>query len=269
YVSISGFGQDGPYADRAGYGNIAESMGGLRYVTGYADRPPVRVGVSLGDHVAALYAVIGTLAALAARRRDGTGDYVDVALVEACFSLTEGTLAEFVNAGVVPERAGNRYLRAAPNSIYPTADDRWLAIGGNGQAIFRRLCAVMERPELADDPRFLTNAARVAHAAELDDLLAAWTVRFASSDLNGLLAEAGVPAGLVMSIADIANDPQFRARGMIASVADDNGRPIATPGIVPRFERHRVGLTHAAGAIDRDRSAVFAPEKGRPCPPLR
>ncbi|TAM61904.1 CoA transferase [bacterium] len=257
YVSISGYGQDGPYADRAGYGNVAESMAGLRYVTGYPDRPPVRMGISLGDHVTALYAVVGTLAALQARERDGTGDFVDVALAESCFSLTEAALPEYVHAGIVRERGGNRYLRAAPSNVYVTSDGRWMAIGGNGQGIFRRLVEVMGRPELAGDPHFADNAARVANAAELDTIIEDWTRTQESAALNGLLAAAGVPAGLVMSIADIAHDPHFQARGMIASIEDEHGQAVATPGIVPKFRQHGANLTTAAGAVGRDTEAVL------------
>ncbi|HVA37469.1 MAG TPA: CoA transferase [Candidatus Dormibacteraeota bacterium] len=257
YVSISGYGQEGPYADRPGYGNVAESMGGLRFLTGFADRPPVRMGISLGDQVAALYAVIGTLAALEARRRDGAGDYVDVALTEACFSLTEAALPEYAHTGVIRERSGNRYLRAAPSNIYPTKDGRWMAIGGNGQGIFRRLAAAMGRPELADDPRFATNLTRVQHSEELDEIIGAWTATLDSGPLNAMLVEAAVPAGPVMSIADIAADPQFRARGMIAAAPDEQGNEIVMPGIVPKFRRHATRLTTAAGAVDRDAEAVL------------
>ncbi|TAM92122.1 CoA transferase [bacterium] len=257
YVSISGYGQDGPYANRPGYGNVAESMGGLRYVTGFPDRPPVRVGVSVGDHVSALYAVIGTLAALQARERDGMGDFVDVALTESCFSLTEAALPEYQAAGIVRERGGNRYLRAAPSNVYETRDGRWMAIGGNGQGIFRRLCEAMGRPELAHNARFADNAARVANAAELDALIETWTKTQEADALNDLLAKAGVPAGPVMSIADIASDLHFRARGMIASIQDERGLEIATPGIVPKFRRHAARLTTAAGAVDRDTAAVL------------
>jgi len=257
YVSISGYGQDGPYANRPGYGNVAESMGGLRYVTGFPDRPPVRMGVSIGDQVAALYAVIGTLAALQARQRDGVGDYVDVALVEACFSLTEAALPEYAHAGIVRERGGNRYLRAAPSNVYETKDHRYIAIGGNGQGIFRRLCQAMGRAELADDPRFRDNVSRVRNAAELDEIINGWATSLDCATISELLAEAGVPAGPVMSVADIADDPHFRARGMIAQAADEKGQRITMPGIVPKFRNHQTRLTTAAGAIDRDAAEIL------------
>jgi crotonobetainyl-CoA:carnitine CoA-transferase CaiB-like acyl-CoA transferase len=257
YVSISGYGQTGPYAGRPGFGNIAEAMGGLRYITGEAHGPPMRVGISIGDELAGLYAVIGVLAALRARSRDGRGDVVDVSLVESTFSLLQATLPEYVHCNRVNERIGNRYLRAAPNSVYPTRDGEWLAIGGNSQSIFRRLCTLIGRPEIADDPRFATNQARAANAVELDAVIEAWTRALDLRTANAALADAGVPAGPVMSIAAIAADPHFRSRGAIASVPDDDGTPIATYRPVPRFSEHPARLERAAGRIGRDQQAVL------------
>jgi formyl-CoA transferase len=258
YVSISGYGQTGPYATRPGYGNIAEAMGGLRYITGDADGPPMRVGISIGDELAGLYAVIGVLAALRARSQDGRGDVVDVSLIESTFSLLQATLPEYVHCGKVNRRTGNRYLRAAPNSVYPTRDGEWLAIGGNSQSIFRRLATLIGEPQLADDPRFATNQARGTNSEELDGIIERWTRTLDMAQANAALAEAGVPAGPVMSIAAIAADPQFRARGAIASVPDDDGTPIATYGTIPRFSEHPARLERAAGRIGRDQDAVLS-----------
>jgi formyl-CoA transferase len=257
YVSISGYGQTGPYATRPGYGNIAEAIGGLRYITGDSDGPPMRVGISIGDELAGLYAVIGVLAALHARSQDARGDTVDVSLVESTFSVLEATLPEYVHCGKINRRTGNQYLRAAPNSVYPTADGEWLAIGGNSQSIFRRLMTLIGKPELADDPRFATNQARAANAAALDAIIEGWTRTLHLASANGALAEAGVPAGPVMSIAAIAADPQFRSRGAITSVPDDDGTPIATYGPVPRFTDHPARLERAAGRMGRDQDAVL------------
>ena len=257
YASISGYGQTGPYAKRPGYGNIAEAMGGLRYITGEADGPPMRVGISIGDEVAGLYAVIGILAALNARSRDGVGDSVDVSLIESTFSLLEATLPEYVHCNLVNKRTGNRYLRAAPNSVYPTRDGEWLAIGGNSQSIFRRFMVLIGKPELADDPRFATNQARSHNAVDLDRIISDWTRTLDISEANAALAEAGVPAGPVMSIAAIADDPQFRARGALATVPDDDGTPIATYGTVPTLTEHPLRLDRAAGRLGRDQDAVL------------
>ena len=252
YVSISGYGQDGPYGQRPGYGNIAESMGGLRYLTGDADGPPMRTGLSIGYQIAGLYATIGVLAALMARTRDGGGDTVDVALTEATLSLLEAALPEFIHAGKVAKRAGNQLLRAAPSNMYRARDGDWIAIGANGQAIFRRFVTVMERPELADDPRFVTNQARCANADALDAIIGAWTASLPLAEINDALAAAGVPAGPVSSIEQITRDPQIVARGMVASVPDDDGTPVATYHPVPRFAEHAPRLECAAGAIGRD-----------------
>ncbi|HMD01467.1 MAG TPA: CoA transferase, partial [Candidatus Baltobacteraceae bacterium] len=174
YVSISGYGQDGPYAKRPGFGNIAECMSGFRFLTGFPDRPPVRTGNSIGDEVAGLYAVIGTLLALYAREKTGVGDHVDVSLVEGSLSLMEALLPEYVHAGTVSERTGNRYLRAAPNGTFRTRDGRWLSVSANSQPIFRRLCALIGQADLADDPRFATNQARIEHTPELETLIGEW-----------------------------------------------------------------------------------------------
>jgi formyl-CoA transferase len=257
YVSISGYGQDGPYAGRPGFGNIAECMSGLRYVTGFPDRPPVRTGVSIGDEIAALYAVIGTLLALRAREVTGIGDRVDVSLVESSFSLMEAMLPEFVHGGTVTERSGNRYLRAGPSGTYRTRDDGWLSITGNSQSIFKRLAARIGRPELAGDPRFATNQGRMQHADELDTIIEAWASTHDLSAAIALLSEAGVPAGPVYSIADIVADPHLTARGAVASVADEDGTEVASYGLVPRLRNHPGRLSHAARAVGRDQAEVL------------
>ncbi len=257
YVSISGFGQDGPYAQRAGFGNVAESMGGLRHISGFAESPPVRVGISIGDEIAGLYAALGALAALYARERTGRGDHVDVSLTEGCFSLLEGVLPEYGATGAVRERMGNRYLSAAPSGMYPTRDGRWISIGANADAIFRRFAGLIGRPELADDARFRTNASRVAHTPELDSVIEVWTLTGDANELTERLNAAGVPAGPVNSIADIAADRQFAARGAIARIPDDAGRPVATPAPVPRFRERPSRLERAAASIGADTAAIL------------
>ena len=188
---------------------------------------------------------------------NGRGDVVDVSLIESTFSLLEATLPEYAHCGLVNERTGNRYLRAAPNSVYPTRDGAWLAIGGNSQSIFRRLATLIGKPELVDDPRFATNQARAANGPVLDAIVGAWTQTLDAQAANAALAAAGVPAGPVMSIAAIAADQQFRARGAIASVPDDDGTPVATYAPVPRFAEHPSRLDRAAGRIGRDQDAVL------------
>ncbi|WAH36806.1 CaiB/BaiF CoA transferase family protein [Alicyclobacillus dauci] len=216
YTSISGYGQTGPYSTRPGFGNIAESMSGMRYVTGFPDHPPVRVGFSIGDEITALYAVIGTLMSLLRRERaqDRQGDFIDVGLTEAVFSLTEASLTEYLHEGVVQQRSGNQLARSAPSNIYATKDDRWIAIGANTDKIFPRLLGAMNRLDLQSDSRFQGNQARVKHAHELDEIISAWTQQFSLSEVNQILSDHDVPAGPVMSVADIANDPQYQHREM-------------------------------------------------------
>jgi crotonobetainyl-CoA:carnitine CoA-transferase CaiB-like acyl-CoA transferase len=256
YASISGYGQDGPYRDRPGFGNIAESMGGLRYITGFPDGPPLRVGISLGDELAALYCVVGVLAALNARARDGRGDFVDVSLLESVFAVTQGVLPEYDALGIVRERRGNTLDAVGPSNIYPTSDGRWIAIGANANSIFKRLCALMERPDLPVDPRFCGNRERTENSDAIDVIVADWTRGFTMSALVDMLAGAGVPAGPVSSIADIVADRHTRERGIVAHVPDDAGRAVATNAPVPRFRNHPSVLSHAARAIGADTAAV-------------
>ncbi|GAC1641385.1 MAG: CoA transferase [Ktedonobacteraceae bacterium] len=258
-VRISGFGQTGPYRGRAGYGNVSESMGGIRYVTGFPDRPPVRIGISLGDALAAQQAAFGAILALRACERDGHGQVVDVAITEAVFAMTEAMLTEYTHAGVVRERMGNSMLRAAPSNVYRTADDRWLAVGGNGENVFRRLTRAMGQAELVEDARFCDNQVRVAHHQELDKIVGAWVASQPLSEAQARLDEAGVPAGPVMSIADIAADLHYQARHMIAHISDERlPEGVAVmPGIVPHLTETPGAITHSGGAIGADNSAVY------------
>ena len=258
YLSISGYGQSGPYADRPGYGSIAEAMGGLRYITGESDGPPMRVGISLGDEIAALYAVVGVLAALRGRDRDAVGETIDVSLIESTFSLLQGALPEYVHAGAVARRAGNTLNSAAPSNVYPTRDGEWLAIGGNGQGIFRRLVTAMGAPELADDERFATNQARRQHVELLDARIGAWTETLDLAEAEAILAQAGVPAGPVMSVAQIVAHPQFQTRDAVVYARDDDGTPIATYASPVRFSERPLSVDRAAGAIGRDQAAALA-----------
>lgn len=258
-IRISGFGQTGPYHDRAGYGNVSESMGGLRYVTGWPDRPPVRVGTSLGDALAAQHAVTGALLALRVAEQRGVGQVVDVAITEAVFAMTEAMLTNFAHAGIVRERSGNQLLSAAPSGVYQTGDGRWIAIGGNGENVFKRFAAGMGQPELASDPRFHDNQARVANIDALEAIITAWTGRRTLADVQAALDAAGVPAGPVMSIADIAADPHFQSRGMIAHVPDERipGGEVIMHGIVPTLSATPGAIRHTGGELGQDNDAVF------------
>jgi crotonobetainyl-CoA:carnitine CoA-transferase CaiB-like acyl-CoA transferase len=235
-VRISGFGQSGPYRDRPGYGSTGEAMGGLRFITGFDDRAPLKVGVSLGDAVAALFATIGTLAALHRRDATGCGEIVDVALYESVFSLLEAILPEYGYAGSVRQRRGNALLGSAPSNVYPTGDNRWITIGANGDSIFRRFCGAIEQPELADDPRFADNQSRRANVAALDGLIEGWTRQHDLGELWEILVRAEVPAAPVYSIADVVADPQYQARDMILRLMGPQGiGELLVPGVVPKF----------------------------------
>lgn len=274
-VRISGYGQTGPYREKPGFGNIAESMGGIRYITGYPDQPPVRVGLSLGDSVAALYSVIGALLALywrdgAPHRRQrsdgsavpgggapGRGQMVDVALTEAVFSLLEGILPEYAASGTVRERQGNLLSGAAPSNMYPTRDGKWFAIGANGDGIFRRFAAAIGRPELTQDPRFAENQGRVANIHELDAIIADWTRLHSQEELSQILDGADVPAGPVYSIAEIARDPQFLARNMILHVPDKQVGEVVMPGVVPTLSETPGSVRWAGQAVGAHNKEVL------------
>ena len=235
-VRISGFGQDGPYASRPGYASIGEAMGGLRALTGFPDRPPVRVGLSLGDTVTGLAGAIGALAALHERRSSGLGQVVDAAIYESVLALTEGLVPEWAVAGQTRERTGAVLKGIAPSNVYPTADGEVL-IAANQDSVFARLCEVMDRPDLAVDPRFADHRARGHAAEQLDDLIADWTRPQPSHDLLDCLHAAAVPAGLVYTPADMAADPHFRERGALVEVDDSEAGPVLMPAPAPRLSR--------------------------------
>jgi len=236
-VHVSGFGQTGPRAQEAGFGSIGEAVGGIRHTTGDPDRPPARCGVSLGDSLAALFAVVGTLAALRERDQSGKGQEVDVAIYEAVAAVMESTMADFELAHVVRGRSGGSLPGVAPSGAYPTADGSDVIIAGNADSVFARLCEAMARTDLASDARFATHAARGANAAELDDLISAWTRRFDAEALLRLLADHAVPAGRVYAAPDMVNDPHYLARSMVLRAGARAGFEVPMTGIVPRFSR--------------------------------
>jgi succinyl-CoA---D-citramalate CoA-transferase len=256
YVSISGYGQDGPLSAQPGYGAIAESMGGFRHLTGEPDGPPMRMGISIADELAGLNAALAAVAALHARDRDGIGETIDISLVESAFSMLESALSEYVHAGKVTNRSGNRLTTAAPSNVYPTADERWIAIAGNGEGIFRRLAAAMGKPELAGDPRFANNAVRVTNMAVLDDEIARWTETLSLAELERLLAEAGVPAGPILAIDAIVAHPHMQARRTVRTIRDERGTDVATYGPVPHLTERPIEFAAAAGAVGRDQELL-------------
>ncbi len=235
-LRLSGFGQTGPMHDQAGFGSVGESMGGLRYVTGFPDRAPVRMNLSIGDALAAMHGVIGTLMALHHRSvHGGKGQVIDVALFEAVFNMMEGTLPEYDMLGEIRGRTGTGLSGIVPSNTYPTADGQYVVIGANADSIFKRLMTLIDRQDLADDPSLTDNAGRCRRADELDAVIGEWTARHDVDEAVAKLNAAQVPNGKIFSVADIVRDPQYLARGMIREVTLPDGKSLKVPGIVPKL----------------------------------
>lgn len=256
-LRISGYGQTGPYRDKPGFGVVAEAMGGLRHLTAEPGRTPVRVGVSIGDTLAALHGVIGVLMALHERHASGRGQVVDVALYEAVFNCMESLLPEYSAFGVVRQPAGSALPGIAPSNAYPCADGHVL-VAGNGDSIFRRLMQAIGRADLAADPQLAGNTGRVARVNEIDAAIGAWTAPRTVSEVLAALDAAQVPGGRIYTVADIAADPHYRARGMLQEVTLEDGSTLTVPGIVPKLSRTPGGHRRNAPALGQDTEAVLA-----------
>ena len=257
-VRVSGFGQTGPYRSRTGLGAVAEAMGGIRYTTGQPEAAPSRTGVSLADEVAALFAVIGALAGLVRRGTSGRGDVVDVALYEAVFALMEGAITEYSYSGEVRERSGGAYPGVAPSNTYPTADGKFVVIGGNSDELFVRLMSVIGRPDLAAVPRYRTNPGRAADAALLDAAIGAWSGGLDLDECLRALEAGGVPGGPIYSMAEIAVDPQYAARDMLLERTLDDGTRVVIPGIVPKLSEAPGWVRHLGPVpLGSDNDAVY------------
>ena len=235
-VRISGYGQTGPYHDRPGFAAIAECMGGLRHVTGFPDRPPVRTGISLGDTLASLYGVIGALMAMHhLKTGDGKGQFIDVALYEAVFAVMECLIPEYAEFGFIRGRSGASLPGISPSNTYPCAQGNYVVIAGNGDGIFKRLMRAIGRADLADDPSLAHNEGRAAQNDRLDAAISAWTETRTVEQILSVMDAASVPAGKIYTARDIAEDPHFAARGMIERHELPDGQPIDLPGIVPKL----------------------------------
>ncbi|MGF6762791.1 formyl-CoA transferase [Paraburkholderia sp. GAS33] len=235
-LRVSGYGQTGPYRDLPGFGVIGEAMGGLRHLSGEPGRTPVRVGVSIGDSLAALHGVIGILLAL--RHRDqngGEGQMVDVALYESVFNMMESLLPEYSVFGAVRQAAGSSLPGIAPSNAYRCRDGKFALIAGNGDSIFRRLMEVIERPDLGDDPALAQNDGRVANVERIDAAISDWTEQRSLGEVLAHLNEARIPAGKIYDVADIAADPHYRAREMIVDSTLADGTPVQVPGVLPKL----------------------------------
>jgi formyl-CoA transferase len=230
-VRISGYGQTGPYRERPGFAAIGEAMGGLRYITGFPDRPPVRPNLSLGDTLASLHGVIGALMAL----RSGKGQIVDVALYESVFNVTESLLPEYDAQGEIRQRSGSALPGIAPSNLYPCSDGAYVLIAGNADSLYRRLMAAIGREDLRDDPALARNDGRAAQMQRIDDAIASWTCARTQQAVLKAMEDAEVPAGRIYTAADIAADPHYAARGMIQQIVAGDGEPLKVPGIVPKL----------------------------------
>ncbi len=257
-LRISGYGQTGPYRDKPGFGVVAEAMSGLRHLTAEPGRVPVRVGVSIGDTLASLHGVIGILMALQERQRSGQGQVIDVALYEAVFNCMESLLPEYSAFGAVRGPAGSALPGIAPSNAYRCADGGYALIAGNGDSIFKRLMHEMGRDDLGQDPALGDNAGRVARVAEIDAAIGAWTEKLTVDEVLAALDRASVPAGRIYTVADIAADPHYQARGMIEQVRLDDGSTLAVPGIIPKLSRTPGGhRRNAPLGIGQDTDAVL------------
>ena len=256
-VRISGYGQTGPYRERPGFGVIGEALGGLRYVTGTPDRPPSRVGVSIGDTLSALYGVIGAMMALQARGRTGRGQVVDVALYESVFSVMESMLPEFDRFGVVRERTGSILPGIAPTSAYRCSDGSFVLIAANGDSIFQRLCRAIGRDDLASDASLAQNDGRAARQQWLDEQIERWTLQHAPDDVVATLQTADVPASKIYTIGDIVADAQYAAREMIRRIDLGDGSQLAVPAVVPKLSQTPGGFDGGGPRLGEHTDAVL------------
>lgn len=256
-VHVSGFGRTGPRSADAGFGSIGEAMGGIRHTTGNPELPPTRAGVSLGDALASVFAVIGAVSALFDAQRSGTGQEVDVAIYEAVAALMESTLADYELGGVVRGRSGSVLPGVAPSNVYPTADGGEILIAGNADSVFRRLCQAMGAAEMADDARYATHLARGTNMHELDQRIGAWTATLTTADALAVLEQHGVPAGQIYTAREMLTDPQYLARDMVQRLVSAQGWTVPMTGVVPRFEGTPGAIRHAGRPLGADTHAVL------------
>ena len=261
YTRISGYGQDGPYADKPGYASVCEGIGGLRYVNGFPGERPVRPNLSLGDTVAGLHAALGIALALLERHSSRQGQVVDVALFESVFNLLEAVIPEFDGAGEIRQPAGSTVTGIVPTNTYRCADGKYVIIGGNGDSIFKRLMVTAERPDLAEDPRLAKNPGRVANEAEIDGAIEAWCATLPSPEVLEKLEANRVPCGPIYSAADMMADPHFQARGLFQQV-EINGAPLKIPAIMPRLGGTPGGTRWPGGDAGGDTESVARGELG-------
>ena len=257
-VRISGYGQTGPYSERPGYGVISEATSGLRYINGYPDAPPARMGTPLTDYITGLYAAFGALVALVERGMSGQGQVIDAALYESAFSFMESFVPTYDKLGLIPERTGSKLPGAAPNNLYVTADNQYILIAAWADSLFRRLCNAMAMPQLADDPRFDVLKNRAKNSDALDDIIATWTLSLPLEEIERTLAASEIPASRIFSMADIFKDPHYAARQAIVRVKDEVLGDVALAAPVPRLSRTPGKIQHAGRAKGQDTVEVLS-----------
>jgi len=257
-LRVSGYGQSGPYRDLPGFGLVAEAMGGLRHLSGEPGRPPVRVGVSIGDSLSALHGVIGVLLALRARDQSGEGQVIDVALYESVFNMMESLLPEYSVFGEIRQPAGSSLPGIAPSNAYRCKDDKYVLVAGNGDSIFKRLMQAIGRPDLGNDPALENNAGRVRQVGRIDDAISAWTAGRALDDVMEVLNAHRIPVGRIYDVADIAADPHYQARGMILDSTLPDGTPVKVPGIVPKLSATPGEIRSQAPALGQHTDEILS-----------
>jgi formyl-CoA transferase len=255
-VRVSGYGQTGPYSQRAGYGGIGEAMGGLRYIVGEPDRPPSRVGISIGDSLAAVHACMGALAALHHRERTGEGQVVDAAIYESVLNMMESLVTEYDQLGHVRERSGPILPRIAPSNVYPTRDGI-VMIGANQDTVFARLCDAMQSPALAQDERFRDHQSRGVNQRELDELIAAWTATLGTRELLDVLERYGVPSGLIYRTADMLGDPHFAAREAIVATPHPQFGTLRMQNVAPRLSLSPSAIRSPAPELGQHNDEIY------------
>ncbi len=262
-IRVSGYGQTGPYAHRAGFGAVGEAMGGLRYVVGDPSTPPSRVGISIGDSLAATFACLGALSALHYRERTGRGQVVDSAIYEAVLAMMESLITEYDKTGYVRERTGAILPNVAPSNVYPTTEG-WVLIAANQDTVFRRLCEAMGQAELAQRPEYANHQARGAHQRELDELIARWTAGLATERVLELMDRHGVPAGLIYRPPDMLQDPQFAARQAIVSVQHPAFGELKMQNVVPKLSATPGGIRAPAPELGQHNELIYGGLLGYP-----
>lgn len=256
-VRITGFGQTGPYASRAGYASVCEAMGGMRYVAGYPDRPPVRMGISIGDTLAGMHGAMGAMMALHERTRSGRGQMVDSAIYESVMTVMESLIPEYEKTGRIRERSGSRLDGIAPSNAYPCADGRDVIIGANQDTVFRRLCEAIDRPELADDRRFTDHQSRGQHQALLDDIISKWTQQHSADDVVEKMVSAGVPAGHVYRAPEMLADEHIQARDSVVWLDDPKLGQIPMQNAFPRLSRSPGEIQHTGPSLGEHTDSIL------------